>query len=124
MDAEQPFVPKVKGIALPDGKIKPAPLEDMYPLIPIDALQKALLVRCTKSSADAIRCDLGARKAIFILYERSRTCASTLHVPSYFRKYFRNEVLRTSESTFVRKLYGSNTRLTVLFPVRATHKLS
>ncbi len=57
MDAEQPFVPKVKGIALPDGKIKPAPLEDMYPLIPIDALQKALLVRCTKSSADAIRCD-------------------------------------------------------------------
>ena len=55
MHPEQAFVPKVKGIAQEDGKIVPAPIEDMSPLLDLEVLRKSLLVSPTEHSVTARR---------------------------------------------------------------------
>lgn len=55
MHPEQAFIPKVKGVALEDGKIAPAPLEDMSPLLGIRALEEGMLVPLSDTSKAAKR---------------------------------------------------------------------
>jgi acetolactate synthase-1/2/3 large subunit len=44
LDPAQPFEPKLAARPLPDGRIVSPPLEDMFPFLSRDELQKNILV--------------------------------------------------------------------------------
>jgi acetolactate synthase-1/2/3 large subunit len=50
MDPEQDFIPKVKGVVKEDGSIMAAPLEEMSPLLPLDTIQKEMIVGMSEKS--------------------------------------------------------------------------
>lgn len=50
MDPEQEFVPKVRGVVSKDNSIVPSPLEEMSPLLPIEVIEKEMIVGISEKS--------------------------------------------------------------------------
>lgn len=50
MDPEQDFIPKVRGVAMEDGTIFSPPLEEMYPLLPIEEIKQTMVVDLSERS--------------------------------------------------------------------------
>jgi acetolactate synthase-1/2/3 large subunit len=44
MHPEQPFIPKVKGVVQEDRTIISSPLEEMSPLLPLEAIESEMIV--------------------------------------------------------------------------------
>lgn len=55
MNPEQEFIPKVKGVVQSDGKIMPASLEEMSPLLPYDKILKAMPWGLSERSKEILR---------------------------------------------------------------------
>jgi acetolactate synthase-1/2/3 large subunit len=55
MDPEQDFIPKVRGLSKNDGTIVPAPIEDMSPLLPLETMEKEMLVGVSEKSKNIHR---------------------------------------------------------------------
>lgn len=50
MDPEQDFIPKVKGVVQEDNTILAPPIEEMSPLLPLDVIEKEMLVGLSEKS--------------------------------------------------------------------------
>jgi len=50
MDPEQDFIPKVKGVVQEDNTILAPPIEEMSPLLPLDVIQKEMIVGISEKS--------------------------------------------------------------------------
>jgi acetolactate synthase-1/2/3 large subunit len=50
MDPEQDFIPKVKGVLQEDNTILAPPLEEMSPLLPLDVVEKEMIVGISEKS--------------------------------------------------------------------------
>ena len=50
MDPEQDFIPKVRGVAMEDGTIFSPPLEEMFPLLPLEEMKETMIVDLSERS--------------------------------------------------------------------------
>lgn len=50
MDPEQDFIPKVKGVVQEDGTIMAPPIEEMSPLLPLEVIEKEMIVGVSEKS--------------------------------------------------------------------------
>ena len=51
--ANETLTPKVSAILQPDGSILSMPLEDMSPLLPIEVLEKEMIIELSEASIKA-----------------------------------------------------------------------
>ena len=55
MDAEQEFIPKVRGMKQQDGTIKSGLLEEMSPLLPLSKIEEAMITKINERSKQTVR---------------------------------------------------------------------
>lgn len=55
MDAEQEFIPKVRGMKQQDGMIKAGLLEEMSPLLPLNKIEEAMITKINERSKQTLR---------------------------------------------------------------------
>jgi acetolactate synthase-1/2/3 large subunit len=55
MNPEQNFIPKVKGVLMPDKSILSLPIEEMSPLLSLDEVEENMLIEVSAKSKEVNR---------------------------------------------------------------------
>ena len=50
MNPEQEFIPKVKGVSMPDKSILSLPIEEMSPLLSLKKIEESMLIKVSNKS--------------------------------------------------------------------------